>query len=180
MVGLDLFVIIRGVSWSNGRLYLAIIANIITEHSNDGNFWVTFWIDTDPQLNPSTGMIRKASSDDGTGTGSTSGPTFRTQTPRFNFTANYLLQWQFNLGTIKIKSYTTAWADKVTDLTSNANGNFVEFSVGMSYISNPGAIYICGCVIDETQNRERAYASFPISFDGNTYYQNIIWNSYYG
>lgn len=60
------------------------------------------------------------------------------------------------------------------------NSSFVEIGISLGNLGNPYAVYVSGCIIDETPFAERAFASFPLSFSGSIYYPTIVWNTYYG
>lgn len=128
------------------------------------------------------------------GNGSTTGPTFNTQTPRLPFNSDYFIQWRTDDGFIRLNEFNGKFSrsrltknkgtsfentgENITRAKSSA-GTFVEMSMPLSAIGNPSAIYVVGCLIDETPFAEKTWASFPRSFNGNTYYPNIIWGTYY-
>lgn len=75
-----------------------------------------------------------------------------------------------------------AWTNSQANVSwARSVGNeFIEFAVSLTNLTNPRAVYVCGCIIDETPFAERAFASFPNSFAGNAYYPSIVWGTYYG
>ena len=142
-------------TWDDSYLYIGLNATDVG--SNNGNIFMTLYIDTDPN-DPLSG-----------GDGSTSGVTYNTQTPNLPFAADYHLRWKAD-GTytniLDYNNFSGSWTDDNTGpnnfgLNWARSGNYVEFSIPLNQIGNPHGIHVCGAMINEVSGGEFTFFMFP-------------------
>jgi hypothetical protein len=142
-------------TWDENNLYIAYEGNDIGAGAS-GTKWVLVYIDTDPQLTPTSG------------TGTTQAQQYNTQTWNLPFTANYHLRWKTNDTYINMGRWTGSSWDYGTgsgywtgSKARNASINFVEISIPRADLGNPSQIYILAYMINEQSFGEGSYASWP-------------------
>jgi len=85
-------------TWDATNLYLGLQASEVG--SGNSTMFATFYIDSDPQLVPTSG------------TGTTLGLLYNTQQPNLPFTANYHFRWKADNTYMNLKTYNgSAWVD---------------------------------------------------------------------
>lgn len=144
-------------TWDDSFLYIGLDATDVG--SNNGNIFMTLYIDTDP-TEPLNG-----------GDGSTSGVTYNTQNPNLPFAADYHLRWKAD-GTytniLDYNNFTASWTDDNTGnnnfgLTWARSGTYVEFAIPLAQIGNPHGIHVSAAMINEAGGGEFTFFMFPDS-----------------
>jgi len=106
-------------TWDADNFYFAISQGAIDEPSPDK--WVVLYIDTDPRIEETTG------------TGTTTGLTYRTQQPSLPFSANYHFRWSTDQLNFDLYEFTSSWEDKTDEMTmpmaAYQNGDFFELKI---------------------------------------------------
>ena len=97
----------------------------------------------------------------GTG-GTTTGETYRTQTPALPFAALYHLRWKADGSYTNLMANTGgSWTGITWNGQASRSGDFVELSIPWSDIGNPSELSIHLNMIDETNLNEWSYAAVP-------------------
>ena len=159
-------------TWDANNFYFAVSASDV--NNNDANKWVHLYIDTDPKATPTSG------------TGSTTGVTYNTQTPTLPISANYHFRWKTDNSYTNLLDYntgTSSWDDDNTGgnnfgIAAFQSGTFVEFSIPRASLGNPVALQVSGTMVNEAGGSEWTYFMFPSS--GNTDGYQANHSSFYG
>jgi hypothetical protein len=149
-------------TWDANFLYLGTQAPDVA--ANSSQRWVYFYIDTDPQLVPTTG------------TGTTTGLMYNTQQPTLPFTANYHFRWRTDNGYQNLQSFNgSSWVDgNQTLVSAYQSGQFVEFRIPLANIGSPTQIYILGAMINEAGGGEWTYHMTPTNNGSDGYDRNFV------
>jgi len=105
-------------TWDANKIYFGIDATDV--NSNSGQKWVLLYIDTDPQLNPTSGN------------GTSTGINYNTQQPGLPFNADFHFRWKADGTYSNIQKWNgSAWIDAVASFGS---GNDCEIFKNGSYL----------------------------------------------
>ena len=141
-------------TWDVDYIYLG--GNNSNVSANSSQRFMYFYIDSDPQIDPTSG------------TGTTTGLTYNTQQPNLPFTANYHFRWRTDNAYMNLQTWNgSAWVDgEQTGIQAYQSGNYVEFRIPRANIGLPTQIYLCGAMINEVSGGEWTF--FQIPADGHT------------
>jgi hypothetical protein len=136
-------------TWDADNLYLGALNSDIG--TNSSTKWLLWYIDTDPQLNPSEG------------TGTTTGVMYNTQRPTLPFSTNYHLRWKGDGSYLNLQSFNgTNWeSGNQTGLLQSRVGNYIEIKIPRSNIGSPVQIHVCAAMINEASGSEWTYYITP-------------------
>lgn len=100
------------------------------------------------------------------GTGSTTGVTYRTQTPALPFAAAWHLRWKTTNDYTNALSWGGAtWADANLSFTGNvfrgSGNNFVEMRIARATLGNPASLKLVSAFINEAAGSEGTFAGAP-------------------
>ena len=139
-------------TWDENNLYLGYSGYDIGSGQSSTK-WIVFYIDTDANLNPTSGN----------GTQNAIG--FNTQNWILPFRADYMIQIRTDGGYNALKYFNGSnWVDVSPhnmNIFDNNTSNFIEIQIPKTRLNNPEKIYILGYFINEQSGGEWTYASFP-------------------
>ena len=100
------------------------------------------------------------------GTGSTTGVTYRTQTPALPFAAAWHLRWKTTNDYTNALSWGGAtWADANLSFVGNvfrgSGNNFVEMRIARATLGNPASLKLVSAFINEAAGSEATFAGAP-------------------
>ena len=100
------------------------------------------------------------------GTGSTTGVTYRTQTPALPFPAAWHLRWKTTNDYTNALTWSgTSWVDAALSFPGNvfrgAGNDFVELRLARATLGNPHAVKVVSAFINEANGGEATFAGAP-------------------
>ncbi len=136
-------------TWDATNLYLGLQASEVG--SGNSTMFATFYIDSDPQLVPTSG------------TGTTLGLLYNTQQPNLPFTANYHFRWKADNTYMNLQTYNgSAWVDgNQSNIAAYQSGTYVEFRIPLANIGSPSNIYLVGAMLREQPFNESTFHLTP-------------------
>ncbi len=135
------------VAWDATYLYLGASGSDVQTSAASSKWWLVYL-------------------SNGAGTGSTTGVTYRTQTPALPFPAAWHLRWKSTNDFTGALSWSGAtWADPSLSFTGNvfrgSGNNFVEMRVARATLGNPTSVKLVSAFINEAAGAEATFAGAP-------------------
>jgi len=142
-------------TWDETNFYFALQQGALDEDLSSK--WVILYIDTDPQINPTSG------------TGSTTGLAYTSQQADLPFSANFQFQWNTDGSTLLLKEYTTSWNDVTPhnmNVYLNSTSEFFEVKIPLASLDSPSLLYVCGNMLNELDGESMwAFSPDDVSSD---------------
>eukprot|EP01114_Cavostelium_apophysatum_P013056 TRINITY_DN3082_c0_g1_i1.p1 TRINITY_DN3082_c0_g1~~TRINITY_DN3082_c0_g1_i1.p1 ORF type:complete len:714 (-),score=153.61 TRINITY_DN3082_c0_g1_i1:28-2169(-) len=161
-------------TWDADNFYFAVssptLAQVPAVQMN--NYDLVFFIDTDPQSVPTNGA------------GTTTGPSFSSQSIKLPFNGDFFVRWKAGPRQISIYTWDSSsnnWNEPTVDAgdynsITGAPG-FVEFNISRKELGYPNNIQVCGSILNVSPGSSTTFSYIP-AMNNTAGFQSLI--QYYG
>jgi hypothetical protein len=138
-------------TWDASNFYFGVNASDV--NSGSSTKWVLLYLDADPRQNPLSGS------------GTSTGQNYNTQTPGLPFNADYHLRWKADNTFTDLMSWNgSSWVGgNNSGVQAFQSGTFVEYKIPRANLGSPAQVYVCGAMINEQAFVESTFFLTPQS-----------------